>query len=295
MNTTAQQKEISVKPVDKLKLALESPSVVAQFKNAMQENSGLFVASLIDLFLSDNNLQKCNPNLVIMEALKAATLKLPINKSLGFAYIIPYNKSVKGADGSWQKVAMPQFQLGYKGMIQLAMRTGHYKFLNADVIYEGEFQGFSRLTGELDINGQRTGDEVVGYFAYLKMLNGFEKAVFSTVEGVRAHAEKFSKSYQDAKSPWTTDFDAMAIKTMLRQLLSRYGLMSVEMVNAIETDDKLDQEYAADANSEMLPPLATQALPPGETIDADTGEVTGPEGMNQAPPAEESMPSFAMS
>jgi len=122
--------------VQKFKDVINVDSVQEQFRNALQEGAPLFVASLIDIFSSDKNLQKCEPKAVIMEALKAATLKLPINKNLGFAYIIPYGD-------------VPYFQLGYKGYIQLAMRTGQYRYINADVVYEGELVYHDKLTGEV--------------------------------------------------------------------------------------------------------------------------------------------------
>ena len=117
--------------VEVLKSIMNSGSVQEQFKNALKDNSGPFVASVIDLYNGDNTLQECDPSAVVMECLKAATLKLPINKSLGFAYVVPYKN--KG-------VATPQFQIGYKGLIQLAMRTGQYRIINADNICEGEFR-----------------------------------------------------------------------------------------------------------------------------------------------------------
>lgn len=211
-------------PVDRLKATLRLPSVEEQFKNALAEGSNLFVASLIDLYGGDNYLQKCNPKDVIMEALKAATLRLPINKSLGFAYIVPYKNR--------QGVLVPTFQLGYRGEIQLAMRTGQYRYINADVVYEGEFKKAEKLTGNIDLSGERTSDTVIGYFAYFETLNGFCKTVYITKDDVTAHAKKYSASFGSSSSPWKTDFDAMAIKTCLRKLLGKYGIMSVEMQKA---------------------------------------------------------------
>ena len=133
-------------PVQRLKTALSAESVQEQFRNALQDSAPLFVASLIDIYASDRNLQECEPAAVIMEALNAATLRLPINKNLGFAYIVPYRSKGK---------TEPQMQIGYKGLIQLAMRTGEYRYLNADVVYEGELKSYDKLTGHMDINGER--------------------------------------------------------------------------------------------------------------------------------------------
>ena len=239
MTNVSTQNKAAVSKIDSLKNMLAAPSVEAQFKNALKENSGAFVASVIDLFNGDTRLQQCEPKAVIMEALKAATLKLPINKSLGFAWIIPYNNSVKTATG-WEKVLQPQFQMGYKGYIQMAMRTGHYRFINTDAVYEGELQRVNKLTGELNFEGKRTSDKIVGYFAFFELLNGFSKALYSTVEDITAHAKKFSPSFSNKKSPWTTDFPGMAMKTVLKDLLSKYGYLSVEMMTAISSDEQPD-------------------------------------------------------
>lgn len=136
------------RPVDLLKATINAPSVQEQFKNALGEHKDTFVASLIDLYTGDRSLQTCKPSVVIAEALRAATLRLPLNKALGFAYIVVYNNSVKQADGSWVKVPTPTFIPGYKGYIQLAMRTGQYRTINADVVYEGEVRKVNKLTGE---------------------------------------------------------------------------------------------------------------------------------------------------
>jgi recombination protein RecT len=254
--------QVTRRPVDQLKNVLSSPSVQEQFKNAMAENSNLFVASLIDLYASDTYLQNCDPALVVMEALKAATLKLPISKSLGFAYIVPYKKQGK---------QVPQFQLGYKGMVQLAMRSGVYKYINADVVYEGEFKGFCKLTGDLDLTGVRIGDTVIGYFAYIETCNGFRKTMFSSRDDMDRHAKKYSKSADRDGSPWKTEFDAMGVKTMLRMLLGKYGLMTVAMADGMQMDGGFDEAYQSSANVIDLPAMAADM--PTQAIDSDTGEI----------------------
>lgn len=217
--------------LDSLKRMLDAPSVQEQFKNALSENSGPFVASIIDLYNGDSYLQNCEPKAVIMEALKAAVLKLPINKSLGFAYIVPYKSNNQ---------LVPQFQIGYRGLIQLAMRTGQYRIINADLVYEGEFRSRNKLTGEFDLGGMKKSDTVVGYFAYIELLNGFSKTLYMSKERVTQHAQKYSKSFGQPNGPWKKEFDAMAIKTVLRNLLSHYGFLSVDMVSAIDQDPEQD-------------------------------------------------------
>lgn len=235
--------------VEVLKNIMASPSVQEQFKNVLAENAGVFTASIIDLFNSDTYLQNCEPKQVVMECLKAAVLKLPINKALGFAYIVPFNEN-KLVNGAWTKQQVPSMQIGYKGLIQLAMRTGQYKTINADRVYAGELQRVDKLTGEFDISGTKTSDEIVGYFAHIQMLNGFSKTLYMTTEQVTKHAKKYSKSYNTEKSPWKTEFEAMAIKTVLRNLLSHYGFLSVEMIGAVSRD--IDSDTVEDITAEYI-------------------------------------------
>ncbi len=226
--TANSTKTAVARPIDKLKHILAAQSVKEQFQNVLKENAGAFIASIIDLYNTDKTLQACDPKAVIMEALKAASLKLPINMQLGFAWIVPYKN--KG-------VPTPVFEIGYKGYIQLALRTGAYRYINGDVVYEGELVKHDKLTGEVEIDpSQRTGDKKIGYFAFLETLNGFRKTLYMTTEEVTTHAKRFSKSFSSSNSPWTTDFDAMAIKTCFRQLISKYGIMSVEMQRAYIED-----------------------------------------------------------
>jgi len=220
------EKALVKKPVDRLKAIIMQPTVQEQFKNALGKHSDSFVAGLIDVF--NSGLQNMDPSLVIQAALKAAVLKLPISKDLGFSYIVPY----KGK---------PQFQIGYKGMIQLAMRSGQVKIFNPDVVYDGEFKGISKLTGVADFSGEKKSDKVVGYFCYMELVNGFHKTIYWSKEKVIAHAEKKSPSYKNKKSAWTTDFDAMGLKTVIRAL-NKYMPMSVEFLAIPQLDEELEED-----------------------------------------------------
>ena len=243
----ADEKALQKLPIDKFKDVISSQSVQEQFRNALNEGAPLFVASLIDIYGGDSKLQKCAPGEVVKEALKAATLKLPINKNLGFAYVLAYD--IKKKDGNnWIKVPTPQFQLGYKGFIQLAMRTGQYRFINADMVYEGEKPVNDRVTGAFRIEGEPKSDKAIGYFAYFETLNGFNKAIYWPAEKVRAHAKKYSPSFKYENTIWHTNFEAMALKTVLKNLLSKYGILSVEMVQAMtsDADERTPEERAND-------------------------------------------------
>lgn len=247
------------KKVDVLKNMLNAPSVMEQFNNALAKSAPTFVASVIDLYNGDTNLQQCEPKAVVMEALKAAVLKLPINKALGYAFIIPFNNSVKDEKGNWVKKMVPTFQMGYKGYIQLAMRTGQYRTINADVVYEGELRKANKLTGEIAFDGEKKSDKVVGYFCYFELLNGFSKTLYMTVEQMAEHAKRYSKGLKkettvesllnlsnlpvapDSKTVgWMGNFHGMAVKTVIRNLLGKYGYLSVEMQQAIVNDTEGD-------------------------------------------------------
>ncbi len=246
---------------DLIKDAMSAASVQEQFRNALDKNAGPFTASLIDLYVGDNKLQACDPKSVIMEALKAAVLKLPINKALGLAYIIPFNISVKNPDNTYSSVPTPTFIIGYKGLIQLAMRTDQYKHLNADVVYEGELRTKNKLTGEIDLSGEATSDKIVGYFCYFELRNGFSKTLYMPVEKMAAYAKKYAPTIKYSTDVtveklialgtsgvsggsvgWTGDFTSMALKTVTRNLLSKYGYLSIEMQQAIVEDRDYDYE-----------------------------------------------------
>lgn len=278
MTQIAQTNTKPANKIDILKSIMKAESVQEQFKNALAENSGAFVASVIDLYNGDTNLQNCEPKAVVMEALKAATLKLPINRSLGFAYIVPYNNSKKDQNGNWMKVVTPQMQIGYKGLIQLAMRTGQYRFINADVVYEGEVKTVNKLTGEIDFTGEKKSEKVVGYFSYIELLNGFSKTIYMTKEKVDAHAKKYSKGFGTNGSSWTVNYEEMALKTVLKGLLGRYGYLSVEMMNAFDHDQEHEDTEVRDrANTKEIgftdaevvtaPESATVNEPEAATID----------------------------
>lgn len=255
MTTTEQNSQVTKrKPVDVLKSVLEAPSVQKQFDNALGNNSSAFVASIIDLYNTDHTLQQCNPNQVVMEALKAAVLKLPINKALGYAYVLSFKNN---------GVPTPTFIMGYKGLIQLAMRTGQYRYINADVVYEGEIAGKDKLTGAIDFNGEKRSDKIIGYFAHIELMNGFRKTLYSSVEEIAKHAKMYSPTLKYSKDVtvesliklagkdpsgigWKGDFDSMAIKTVLRELLSKYGYLSIEMQTAIAKDIEADTRSERD-------------------------------------------------
>lgn len=307
--TTQQQTAIAKqsRPVDILKSMLKADSVQEQFTNALGKHRDAFIASVIDLYTSDKQLQTCNPQDIIAQALKAASMQLPINKALGFAYIVVYNNSVKVQDeqgrDKWIKVPTPTFIPGYKGYIQLAMRTGQYRYINADFVYEGELRQINRLTGEVALDGERKSDKIVGYFGYIELLNGFSKTLYMSVDDMAKYAKRYAPSLgkgttvealiklanteQSGKQVgWLGNFNDMALKTVTRRLLSKYGYLSVEMQGAVADDIAVNEQrndlLAENANSVDFVEADVQF----EEVDTDTGEVKTAQASDSTPKAE---------
>ena len=259
--------ENQITPVENFKAVLNSSDIKARLKNSLKNNWTQFATSMLDLYSGDSYLQKCDPYAVALECVKAATLNLPISKSLGFAYVVPYKN-------------VPTFTIGYKGLIQLAQRTGQYKTINADIVYKGELVGYDKLSGMIDISGEKEYDDKgepipIGYFAYFKLVNGFEKMLYMSKEDAEAWRDKYSPSAKSGFSPWKTEFDKMALKTCIRRLISTYGIMSTEMISALESDNfettpqkKAEEKVQSNANSTFI------------DIDKDTGEVLTPDEPN---------------
>ena len=245
--------------VAKLNAMFNAESVQKQFHNALKGHKDVFIASIIDLYSGSQELQQCNPGEVVQEALKAAVLNLPFNKALGFAHLLVFQNNKRDASGQIIKVPTPTFVVGYRGYIQLAMRTGAYLTINADVVYKGEIKSRDKLTGHIDLSGEKESDEIIGYFAHFELLNGFKKTHYMTVKEVAVYAKtyaptlKFNKGITvdllvaKANAPavsgsqgWTGDFKSMALKTVIRQLLGKYGFLSLEMMTAIDGDTKIE-------------------------------------------------------
>jgi len=216
-----------------LKDLLGTPTMKKKFEELMSERAPQYITSIINLYNSEATLQKCEPMSVVSSAMVAATLELPVDKNLGYAWIVPYGNKA-------------QFQLGYKGYIQLALRSGQYRFINVTALHEGELKKWNPLTEEIDIDFEsRQSDAVIGYAAYFELLNGFRKTIYWSKEQVEKHRKKFSKS----DFGWKKDWDAMATKTVLKALLSKWGILSVEMQKAVSEDN--DERELKDITNEV--------------------------------------------
>ena len=246
---------------------LNSPSVKARFDKMLDGNSAGFLSSLLTLVNNDKALLTCEPKSVLAAAAIAASLKLPVNKSLGFSWVIG-NKGVASC------------QIGYKGLIQLAQRSKYMKSIIVVEVYEGECQSWNKFTEEF-VPGEKVSDVIVGYYASFELVNGFKKVSYWTRDEVLAHAKKFSKAFN--YGPWKTDEVAMSKKTVLSALLRTYAPLSIEMQQAVESDGKVatfnettgQEEFieaeVLDAQNEDA--AVVEDTNDGRKVDTETGEL----------------------
>ena len=210
-------------------------NVQSKFEELLGKRASGFITSVLQAVASNDLLQKADPTTVFSAAATAATLDLPINNNLGFAYIIPYNTKQK--DGTYKVVA--QFQMGYKGFIQLAQRSGQFKTISATPIYEGQLIEQNPLTGFVFDFTVTNSNKVIGYAAYFELLNGFQKTLYMTTTELKAHGTRFSKSFKSGYGLWKDDFDSMSIKTVIKLLLSKYAPLSIDMKRAVMSDQSV--------------------------------------------------------
>lgn len=275
-----QEKKQAPQQVDPSKLGFKAlmatPMMKKKFNDILRDKTDSFMGSLMTLVGGDDYLAKAEPMTIIASAMKAATMDLPIDKNLGYAYIVPFNRSEK-VGNQWVKHNEAQFILGYKGYIQLAQRSGQYKALNAITVYEGQIASWNPLTEEFefDYNG-KTSDEVIGYVGFFELLNGFKKTVYWTKQEVEVHRIKNAKGYDKEKlsGAWVENYDQMAIKTVLRNLLAKWGILSVEMQTAVTSDEKV---FRLDENDDIIEETKLDEMEPIERKEAEKIEDTQPE------------------
>lgn len=204
--------------------------VQQKFEALLKEKAPSFISSMLQIVNGNDLLKKADPVTVLNAAATAAALDLPINPNLGFAWIVPYKGKA-------------QFQMGWKGYVQLAHRSKEYNKINVVPVYSSQFKSWNPITEFLDCEWTAKQEgEVVGYAAYFKLLNGFEKFVYWPKEKVTKHGQKYSQSYGKNWSAWKTSFDEMAMKTVLKNTLAKWGVLSVEMQTAQLADQSIQEE-----------------------------------------------------
>lgn len=224
-----------------------NPKVQKYLSEVLGERKGSFVNNLTALVANNVSLQECEPLTIMYAAMKATALDLPLENSLGYAFCIPYKDNKNNT-------TVAQFQLGYKGFKQLALRSGQFAVIpTATDVKEGELVSRNRLTGELvfkfeEDDEKRKSLKTIGYASYFRLLNGAESTFYMSVEEMQAHALRYSQTYKSPKdyvkksSRWTTDFEAMALKTVCKLNLSRNAPLSIEMQDAIKADQSIMRE-----------------------------------------------------
>ena len=206
---------------------LTQENVKAKFQEILKDRAAGFTANLAVMVSNSEALSKCEPMSIISAAVISASLDLPLDPNLGFAAIVPYGNRA-------------QFQIMYKGLNQLAMRTGQYKTIGVSEIYDGQLESENPLTGEYVFNfSNKKSDKIVGFAAYFRLINGFEKTVYWPIEKISKHGKKYSKSFNNPNGRWKEDFEAMAQKTVLKHLISKWGILSIEMQTAIKADQSV--------------------------------------------------------
>lgn len=223
-----------------IKAYVSDAKIRQKFEEVLGKKTQGFLASVMQV-ANQPQLKNAVPATVINAAMMAATLDLPINNNLGFAYIVPYKRKFKDATGRWTESNEAQFQMGYKGFIQLAQRSGQFSRLVATAVYAEQILSVDFLAGyEFDWSQKpKNGEKPVGYLAYFKLLNGFTAELYMTDAEIRAHATKYSQSYKYGKGVWADNFEAMALKTVIKLLLSKQAPLSIEMQTAQLADQSI--------------------------------------------------------
>jgi recombination protein RecT len=247
---------------------IQNPNTQKYLESVLGERKGSFVNNLVALVANNANLQVCEPYTIMFAAMKATALNLPLDNSLGFAYVLPYKDNKKN-------ITVAQFQLGYKGVKQLALRTAQFLKLNATEVREGEFVRRDRLSGDIIFNFEDDAEKreklpIIGYVSYFRLSSGFDSTLYMTKAEMEAHALRYSQTYRSkdtkikAASKWTTDFDAMALKTVTKLNLSKNAPLSVELADAIKADQavmyKQDEYSYMDNEQQEIDMAAAQAV-----------------------------------
>ena len=261
---------------------LDGEKLRGRFDELLGKRAPQFISSVVSMVNADANLQQAfyeSPMTIIQSALKAATFDLPIDQNLGYAYIVPFKNSKKQEDGTWVKRMEASFILGWKGMHQLALRTGAYKTINVVDIREGELKSYNRLTEEVNIqfvedDTEREALPIIGYVGYYRLVNGAEKTIYMTKQQIENHEKKFRKGDYMGKG-WKDDWNSMAIKTVYRRLIGKWGVMSIDYQNqgdALNLANQMQEEYHLDN------PAISEAN--YVDVDTETGEVMNDESSN---------------
>lgn len=225
-----------------LKNMLSAESTKKRFEEMLGSKASGFISSVLQVVNNSEYLKNADPTSIMTSAAIAASLDLPINPNLGYSALIPYNDKQRGQ--------ICQFQIMTRGFNQLAIRSGQYLAINNAIVYEGQLIKQDPFKGEyvFDFNSKKS-DKVIGYVGYFRLVNGFEKYLYMTVDEVEKHGRKYSQTYRKGYGNWKDDFDGMALKTVLKLLLSKYGYLSIELQKAVTFDQSTVVSNSDDATN----------------------------------------------
>lgn len=264
--------------LEHIKSVMLSPATKERFSEMMGADAIYYLNQVMIVVANSDKLQECAPSSIMISAMRAASLKLSVDPAQGQAWIIPY-------------AGQATFQLGYRGVYELAMRTNLYRFINVPQVYEGEEVVEDRMTGMHSIQGKRTGDKIIGWMLYFEMFNGFKKTYYMTVEEIDAHAARYSASYKkDPKSKWNDKHERskMERKTVLVNGLRKWGRFNPgdqEIINQIESEQGwVNRDGEVDAEFTDVTPEPDK---PKQTAEEIVAELTGEKVEKKAdqPPA----------
>lgn len=259
-----------------LKSALNAPSVKAKFEEMLGKRSSQFMTSITSVVTNNALLQKADVNSIIMGSAVAASMDLPLNPNLGYAALVPFNSK----DGCFA-----QLQIMVKGWTELFLRSGQCQSIICETVYDGQLVKKNKFTGEyvFDEDAKKS-DKIIGFMAYFKLTNGFEKYDYMTVDEVKAHAQRFSQTFRKGGGVWKEHFEAMAQKTVLKRLLTKYAPKSIEMQQMAMFDqsivkgsvDKMDEatpDYADNKDGNIIETTDFEEVDAIEVVDTETGEI----------------------
>lgn len=281
--------EVQIQKKQGINTFLQTEAVKSNIISVIGEKeSQRFISSVVSAVQTNPALAECTNTSILSAALLGHSLKLPQSPQLQMFYLVPYNnkKKVKDSNGKEVETTVKEavFQLSYRGYLQLAMRSGQYHKINACEIREGELKSYNPITEEYVFSPitdftKRKELPVVGYYASFEMNNGYRKELYWSKEQMEEHAKRYSQSYRKgwSSSFWTSDFDAMALKTMLRQLISKWGMMSVDMETAYQHDMAVEDENGNLVYTDNVPDEPEKAV----DVMSDVVDTTAEEVKNE--------------
>lgn len=264
-----------------LKNSLAADSIQKRFSEMLGKKSAGFLTSIMNVVQNNALLQKADVNSIILAAGQAAALDLPINPNLGLAAIVPFNDTKNNR-------CLATFQIQRDGWMDLCLRTGQFVYIANEPVYEGELVKKNRFTGEYVFDeDSRKSDKIVGYMASFKLTNGYTKTVYWTIDEIKKHAQQYSQTYRKGIGLWRDNFNAMALKTVLKHLLKKYAPKSIELISAIDSDQaSFTRDENGNINAHYNDAVPDQNVDVQEEAEVKDAPAPAPKPKKEKPAAE---------